>query len=378
MRIGSELAYQIAQQIEALGSQIQVRTATLVGGMDMMQQSIALSKKPHVVIATPGRLQDHLENTKGFSLRKLKYLVLDEADRLLDLDFGPIIDKLLSALPRDRTTMMFSATMTTKVARLQRASLHKPVRVEVKGDQRTADNLSQYYLFMPHERKEVYLVWLANENAAASAIVFTRTVADAQRIATLLRILGFGAIPLHGSMPQEARLAALQRFRGGSAGAAGGPRILVATDVAARGLDIPAVDLVVNYDLPGNSKDYIHRVGRTARAGRSGKAVSLVSQYDVELLQRIEAAIGVKLNLYPGGNDTDAILMLAERVGEAGRRAKLDLKDQAMAGGGGGGGHKRKHKESKWDAMDRDEDSRDGKPARGKAKPKNGKKIRQY
>lgn len=378
MRIGSELAYQIAQQIEALGSQIQVRTATLVGGMDMMQQSIALSKKPHVVIATPGRLQDHLENTKGFSLRKLKYLVLDEADRLLDLDFGPIIDKLLSALPRDRTTMMFSATMTTKVARLQRASLHKPVRVEVKGDQRTADNLSQYYLFMPHERKEVYLVWLANENAAASAIVFTRTVADAQRIATLLRILGFGAIPLHGSMPQEARLAALQRFRGGSAGAAGGPRILVATDVAARGLDIPAVDLVVNYDLPGNSKDYIHRVGRTARAGRSGKAVSLVSQYDVELLQRIEAAIGVKLNLYPGGNDTDAILMLAERVGEAGRRAKLDLKDQAMAGGGGGSGHKRKHKESKWDAMDRDEDSRDGKPARGKAKPKNGKKIRQY
>lgn len=372
--MNSELAYQTAEQIEALGSQIQVRTATLVGGMDMMQQSIALSKKPHVVIATPGRLQDHLENTKGFNLRKLKYLVLDEADRLLDLDFGPIIDRLLASLPRQRTTMMFSATMTTKVARLQRASLHKPVRVDIKGDQRTADNLTQYYLFMPHERKEVYLVWLANENAAASMIMFTRTVADAQRLATLLRILGFGAIPLHGSMPQDARLAALQRFRGGSAGAAGGPRILVATDVAARGLDIPAVDMVVNYDLPGNSKDYIHRVGRTARAGRSGKAVSLVSQYDVEILQRIEAAIGVRLSLYPGGNDTDAILMLAERVAEAGRRAKLDLKEQAMAGGG----KKRKPRESKWDAMDRDEDSRgsESKPLRGKAKPK-GKKIRQ-
>lgn len=126
-----ELSYQISQQIEALGATIGVRCATIVGGMDMMTQSIALSKRPHVVVATPGRLQDHLENTKGFSLRTLRYLVMDEADRLLDLDFGPIIDKLLQNIPKERRTMLFSATMTTKVAKLQRASLRNPVQVEI-------------------------------------------------------------------------------------------------------------------------------------------------------------------------------------------------------------------------------------------------------
>lgn len=126
-----ELAYQITQQLESLGSTIGVRCATIVGGMDMMSQSIALGKRPHIVVATPGRLQDHLENTKGFSFKGLRYLVMDEADRLLDMDFGPIIDKLLQSIPRERRTMLFSATMTTKVAKLQRASLKNPVRVEI-------------------------------------------------------------------------------------------------------------------------------------------------------------------------------------------------------------------------------------------------------
>lgn len=126
-----ELAYQIAETFEALGSVIGVRCAVIVGGMDMMTQSIALSKRPHVIVATPGRLQDHLENTKGFSLRALKYLIMDEADRLLDMDFGPKIDQILKVIPRERNTFLFSATMTTKVAKLQRASLSKPVKVEV-------------------------------------------------------------------------------------------------------------------------------------------------------------------------------------------------------------------------------------------------------
>jgi ATP-dependent RNA helicase DDX47/RRP3 len=126
-----ELAYQIAETFEGLGSIIGVRCAVIVGGMDMMSQSIALSKRPHIIVCTPGRLQDHLENTKGFSLRTLKYLVMDEADRLLDLDFGPKIDQILKVIPRERNTFLFSATMTTKVAKLQRASLAKPVKVEV-------------------------------------------------------------------------------------------------------------------------------------------------------------------------------------------------------------------------------------------------------
>jgi ATP-dependent RNA helicase DDX47/RRP3 len=145
-----ELAYQISQQFEALGSLISVKCTVLVGGMDMMPQSIALAKKPHIIVATPGRLLDHLENTKGFSLRTLKYLVMDEADRLLDLDFGPILDKILQVLPRERRTMLFSATMNTKLDNLTRAALQKPVRVSISASSyQTVKNLVQRYLFIP-------------------------------------------------------------------------------------------------------------------------------------------------------------------------------------------------------------------------------------
>ncbi|KAG8701414.1 ribosomal RNA processing protein, partial [Ceratobasidium sp. 394] len=219
-----ELAYQISQQFEALGSAIGVRCATIVGGMDMMSQSIALGKRPHIVVATPGRLNDHLENTKGFSLRGLRYLVLDEADRLLDMDFGPVIDKILKVLPRERNTFLFSATMSTKVAKLQRASLQNPVRVEVNGKYSTVSTLLQYYLLTPFVNKDVHLVHLANELAANSVIVFTRTVHDAQRLSMVLRNLGFPAVPLHGQLSQSARLGALNKFK------AGGRSLLIATD----------------------------------------------------------------------------------------------------------------------------------------------------
>ncbi|KZT44031.1 DEAD-domain-containing protein [Sistotremastrum suecicum HHB10207 ss-3] len=223
-----ELAYQISQQIEALGSGMGVRCAIIVGGMPMMDQSIALSKRPHIVVATPGRLHDHLENTKGFSLRNLKYLVLDEADRLLDLDFGPIIDKILKVIPKERHTYLFSATMTAKVAKLQRASLVNPVRVEVSTKYTTVPTLLQYYLFIPYVQKDVHLVHLANSLSQNSMIVFTRTVHDAQRLALILRNLDFSAVPLHGQMSQSARLGALTKFK------SGGRSILVATDVASR------------------------------------------------------------------------------------------------------------------------------------------------
>ncbi|WFD29841.1 RNA helicase [Malassezia sp. CBS 17886] len=359
-----ELSYQIAQQIEALGATIGARCATIVGGMDMMSQSIALSKRPHVIVATPGRLQDHLENTKGFSLRTLQYLVLDEADRLLDLDFGPIIDKLLQNIPKDRRTMLFSATMTTKVAKLQRASLRSPVRVEVGTKYSTVSTLQQYYLFMPFAHKDTYLVHLANEQAGQSVIVFTRTVHDAQRLAVLLRLLGFSAIPLHGQLSQTARLGALNKFK------AGGRSIMVCTDVAARGLDIPAVDLVVNFDIPTHSKDYIHRVGRTARAGRQGRSVTLVTQYDVELLQRIEAAIGKKLDEFPGASDREAVMLLSERVGEAQRSALRELQEKGLGGAGGAGRRKRKQIGGPDDDRDRDDDVVHAGAYRSKAKGK--------
>ncbi|KAF9921205.1 ribosomal RNA processing protein, partial [Mortierella alpina] len=219
-----ELAVQISETFESLGSTIGVRCCVIVGGMDMMAQSIALSKKPHVIVCTPGRLQDHLENTKGFSLRTLKYLVLDEADRLLDMDFGPIIDQILKVIPKERNTFLFSATMTTKVAKLQRASLNNPVKVEVATKYSTVSTLLQYYLFFPLKQKDSYLVYLLNELAGNSTIVFSRTCNDTQRITLLLRNLGFPAIPLHGQLSQEKRLGALNKFKSGSR------NILIATD----------------------------------------------------------------------------------------------------------------------------------------------------
>ncbi|KAI8998491.1 DEAD-domain-containing protein [Trametes punicea] len=342
-----ELAVQIAQQFESLGSAMGVRCATIIGGVDMMAQKVALAKKPHIVVATPGRLNDHLEETKGFSLRTLKFLVLDEADRLLDMDFGPIIDKILKVIPKERTTYLFSATMTTKVAKLQRASLSNPVRVEVNSKYSTVSTLLQYYLLIPLPQKDVHLIYLANTLAQNSIIIFTRTVHDAQRLSIMLRTLGFPAIPLHGQLSQSARLGALGKFK------SGGRRVLVATDVASRGLDIPSVDVVINYDIPTHSKDYIHRVGRTARAGRSGKSITLVTQYDVELVLRIEEVIGKKMELWPV--DKEEVALLRERVDEAGRYATNELKEQGIKGGYG---RKRKRggDEGGKADMDRDDD----------------------
>ncbi|XP_021114824.1 probable ATP-dependent RNA helicase DDX47 isoform X2 [Heterocephalus glaber] len=282
-----ELAFQISEQFEALGSSIGVQCAVIVGGIDSMSQSLALAKKPHVVIATPGRLIDHLENTKGFNLRALKYLVMDEADRILNMDFETEVDKILKVIPRDRKTFLFSATMTKKVQKLQRAALKNPVKCAVSSKYQTVEKLQQYYLFIPSKFK-------------------------------------------------SKRLGSLNKFK------AKARSILLATDVASRGLDIPHVDVVVNFDIPTHSKDYIHRVGRTARAGRSGKAITFVTQYDVELFQRIEHLIGKKLPVFP--TQDDEVMMLTERVTEAQRFARMELRE-----------HGEKKKRSREDAGDNDD-----------------------
>jgi ATP-dependent RNA helicase DDX47/RRP3 len=344
-----ELATQIGQAFEALGSLISLRCAVIVGGLDMVPQAIALSKKPHVIVATPGRLVDHLEKTKGFSLRTLKYLVMDEADRLLDMDFGPSIDKILKFVPRERRTYLFSATMSSRVESLQRASLRDPVRVSISSNKyQTVSTLLQHYLFIPHQRKDTYLVFLVNDFAGQSTIIFTRTVWETQRIAILLRTLGFGAIPLHGQLSQSARLGALNKFRSGNRS------ILVATDVAARGLDIPKVDVVINLDLPQDSKTYIHRVGRTARAGKSGVAISIVTQYDVELYQRIEAALGKKLTEYPA--EKEEVLAFQTRVEEAQREARIGMKAfMEQKGNQGSTSRGQRGQRKRRDNMDADE-----------------------
>ncbi|KAM3957137.1 putative ATP-dependent RNA helicase DDX47 [Aphomia sociella] len=314
-----ELAFQISEQFEALGASIGVKCAVIVGGMDMVAQALMLSKKPHIIIATPGRLVDHLENTKGFNLKALKYLVMDEADRILNMDFEVEVDKILRVIPRERRTYLFSATMTKKVQKLQRASLQDPVKVEVSTKYQTVDKLQQYYVFIPVKYKDVYLVHILNEMSGNSFIVFVATCANALRSALLLRKLGLAAVPLHGQMSQNKRLAALNKFKNKSRS------ILICTDVASRGLDIPHVDVVINLDIPLHSKDYIHRVGRTARAGRAGKSITFVSQYDVELYQRIEQLIGKQLPLYK--TEESEVMVLQERVAEAQRLTNIEMKE---------------------------------------------------
>ncbi|KAA0706394.1 putative ATP-dependent RNA helicase DDX47 [Triplophysa tibetana] len=319
-----ELAFQIAEQFEALGSSIGVKTAVIVGGIDMMSQSLVLAKKPHIVIATPGRLLDHLENTKGFNLRALKYLV----------------DKILKVIPRERRTFLFSATMTKKVQKLQRAALLDPVKCSVSSKYATVEKLQQYYIFIPSKYKDCYLVSILNELAGNSFMVFCSTCNNTQRVALLLRNLGITAIPLHGQMCQSKRLGALNKFKSKSRS------VLLATDVASRGLDIPHVDCVINFDIPTHSKDYIHRVGRTARAGRSGNSITFVTQYDVELFQRIETLIGKKLPVFP--TQEEEVMMLMERVSEAQRFARIEMKEQ---------GDKRKRGHSRDEAADDEEQS---------------------
>ena len=322
-----ELAIQIAEQFEALGAGIGVKCGVLVGGIDMMAQSIQLGKRPHVIVGTPGRVVDHLTNTKGFSLKQLQVLCLDEADRLLNLDFEQEIDQILKVIPRERRTQLFSATMTSKVAKLQRACLRNPVKVEVSAKYSTVDSLKQNYLFVPAKHKDCYVNYLFNELSSSTTMVFTRTCDQTRKLALVARNLGFGAIPIHGQMSQPKRLGALNKFK------AGERNILVATDVASRGLDIPAVDVVINYDVPQNSKDYVHRVGRTARAGRSGLAVTLVTQYDVELYQKIERLIGKRLEAYAAPEE--AVLLMNERVNEAQRIAQQQMREADAKGGGG-------------------------------------------
>ncbi|XP_068657108.1 DEAD-box ATP-dependent RNA helicase 10-like [Aristolochia californica] len=291
----------------------------LVGGVEHVAQQKAIEKRPHIVVGTPGRLLDHLSNTKGFNLRSLKFLVLDEADRLLNMDFEKEIDIILRVIPRERKTYLFSATMTKKVSKLQRACLKSPVKLEASTKYSTVDTLKQQYKLLPAKYKDCYLVYILSEMSRSTSMVFTRTCESTRLLSLILRQRGLNAIPISGQMTQTKRLCALNKFKTGEC------NILVCTDVASRGLDIPSVDMVINYDIPRNSKDYIHRVGRTARAGRSGLAISLLNQYEVEWYIMIERLIGKELPEFPCVEEE--VLFMLESVNEAKRKALVKMKE---------------------------------------------------
>eukprot|EP00919_Chromeraceae_sp_WS-2016_P040412 GHVR01096479.1.p1 GENE.GHVR01096479.1~~GHVR01096479.1.p1 ORF type:complete len:471 (+),score=129.14 GHVR01096479.1:202-1614(+) len=324
-----ELCVQISQQFQALGASICLTVAVIVGGLDMVEQAIQLARRPHVVVASPGRLVDHIAKTKGFCLKSCRYLILDEADRLLSLDFEDEIAKVVEALPSARTSFLFSATMTSRVEKLQRACLRvsDTVRVEVGMKYTIPTSLKSYIWVVPHKDKVGALYMLLSHLRGSSSMVFVNTCVGCEKLTQTLDKLGVVCISLHGQLTQPHRLASLNQFK------AGNFRVLCATEVGSRGLDIPSVDLVVNFDVPLSSKDYIHRVGRTARAGKSGKAFSLITQYDVYTWQRTEQALGLTIPAYTE-IDLSKLVEVRAHVEGCVRAAESDIKE---------GNHKHKH-----------------------------------
>ncbi|NWR39007.1 DDX49 helicase, partial [Tachuris rubrigastra] len=263
---------------------------------DMVAQALQLARKPHVVVATPGRLADHLRSSSTFSLRKLRFLVLDEADRLLEqgcADFTADLELILESVPARRQTLLFSATLTATLSQLRGLAANQPFFWEAESEVRTVEELDQRYLLVPEAVKDAYLVHLIqtfqDEHEDWAIIIFTKTCKDCQVLNMMLRKYKFPSVALHSMMKQRQRFAALAKFKSSIF------KILIATDVAARGLDIPTVQVVINHNTPGLPKIYIHRVGRTARAGRKGIAITLVTQYDIHLVHAIEEEIKLKL-----------------------------------------------------------------------------------
>ena len=279
-----ELAIQIQDTIAKLGRSRRVYATTLVGGADMNAQIRGLRQRPDILVATPGRLLDHMWNGT-VNLIKMQILVLDEADRMLDMGFAPQINQILEALPEERQTLLFSATLPTDVADLARASVKDPVRVTIGRSAAPAERAAQALHHTSREDKTKLLLTLLDADRD-SVLVFTRTKHGADRLGRALGNAGHKVAVIHGNRSLSQRRGALEGFRRGTF------RVLVATDIAARGIDVANIGHVVNYDLPNTPEDYIHRIGRTARVKASGRATSFVTSDDHIQLQAIEKLLG--------------------------------------------------------------------------------------
>ncbi len=287
-----ELALQTLTTIEKLGRSRRVSATVIVGGADMQAQVRGLRQRPHILVATPGRLLDHMWNGT-ILLSSIKILVLDEADRMLDMGFAPQINQILDALPEQRQTLLFSATVPTDLARLMQASVKNPVRVMVTPSATTADGITQAVHHTSHDAKADLLLLLLGADKD-TALVFTRTKHRADRLGRLLGSAGHRVAVLHGDRSLSQRRAALEGFRRGTF------RVLVATDIAARGIDVANIGHVINFDLPNCPEDYVHRIGRTARMKTTGRATSFVTREDHQQLRDIERLLGHVVPLAPG------------------------------------------------------------------------------
>jgi ATP-dependent RNA helicase RhlE len=287
-----ELADQVAENVKKYAKYSQLRSAVVFGGIDMKPQTLQLKAGVEVLIATPGRLLDHIE-AKNAVLNQIEYVVLDEADRMLDIGFLPDLQRILSYLPKARQTLLFSATFSPEIKRLANSYLQDPLLVEVARPNATATNVEQRFYSTSDDDKRAVIRQLLKQRALSQAIIFVNSKLGAARLARSFERDGLKTQALHGDKSQDERLKALAAFKAGEVD------LLVATDVAARGLDIADLPAVFNFDVPFNAEDYVHRIGRTGRAGASGLAVTLVTRDDTRLVSDIEKLIKKKIEIEP-------------------------------------------------------------------------------
>ncbi len=279
-----ELADQVADNVKAYSRHTPLRSVVVFGGVDMAPQTAALRAGVEIVIATPGRLLDHVQQ-KTVNLSQTQILVMDEADRMLDMGFLPDLQRIINLLPKERQNLMFSATFSPEIKKLANSFLKNPVTIEVARSNATADNVTQVLYKVEEEAKRDAVAHIIRERGLKQVIVFSNTKIGASRLSRHLEKEGVKAAAIHGDKTQAERMAALEAFK------QGGIEVLVATDVAARGLDIAELPCVINFDLPYNAEDYVHRIGRTGRAGASGDAISLFTDKDARQLADIEKLI---------------------------------------------------------------------------------------
>src|SRR5947208_15552704 len=293
-----ELADQVANNVKAYSKHTKLRATVVFGGIDMKPQTLELKAGVEVLIATPGRLLDHIE-AKNCVLNQVEYVVLDEADRMLDIGFLPDLQRILSYLPQQRQTLLFSATFSPEIKRLAESYLQNPLMVEVARPNATATNVEQHFYSVATEDRRRAVLKLLKERSIGQALVFVNSKLGCARLARSFERDGLRTNALHGDKSQDERLKALEAFKKGEVD------VLVATDVAARGLDIVDLPAVFNFDVPYNAEDYVHRIGRTARAGASGLPITLVSRDDSRLVADIEKLLGKKIELEPRELDDD-------------------------------------------------------------------------
>ncbi len=279
-----ELAVQVEENFKAYEKYTKLRSLAVFGGVDIKTQTPHLKNGVEILVATPGRLLDHIEQ-KTVQLNTVQMLVLDEADRMLDMGFMPALKRILALLPRQRQSLMFSATFSPEIKKLSEEFMIYPTLIEVARSNASADNIAQKVYLVEHDHKHALLAKLLQGDDAKQVIVFTKTKLTASRLARQLQREGLAADAIHGDKTQLERMQALEAFKQGSV------TVLIATDVAARGLDIDSLPMVINYEIPHSAEDYVHRIGRTGRAGASGTAISLVAPEEERYLLDIEKLI---------------------------------------------------------------------------------------